>query len=630
LTTDDVVLAFETAKKVQPSGKLADLVFSVIHDILDPNHLSNNGPLGPALTRIKWHRARRARFTKSVDQFRSDLETRKHAERLPDRRAFWEFVRILFNKKPRSLLDFLRFAQGKILLFTGLRRNEVAMLPVDWKRFRDFYDVQGRSAGEFGGYSRSLMLRHFAEKQRNMNAERMALFESAQDVPALFEEALTSTLDRVVASTAPLRKTLRRQVETGRILASFKESDLVLAVELYIYLTGNPLILEGFQIQPYVDRYHSDFDPSIFDELWRAQIAQLGHGRLNPSVYMYFNRFHGAPFRANDGCIWTGPKRWDSIYLRVGEVETFIANDLETKLSDTTPIALSNGELAPWEFLFLMPKRSLTDGRNEGLCDVSRYFAVGRMDAGMITGWLCLSRASNVFSTYGQTDEDKNLGLNPHSLRHLQNTELFRLGLADTIISKRYNRRSLAESYEYDHRSLAEELNHIELPLEVEMGLGEKASTVARMIKGEKGKGPIVEAFLKIQRAEGEHAAFEYLRAEADGFHSTPYGYCVNSFTVNPCPTHLECFNGCRHLLATNLPENRHNLVQLETRFRVAVQTIEARKSSSIGRDNQLQHARSRLAAVQKILATPAGEQVFPEGQDLSRPKTCRSVLDEQ
>jgi hypothetical protein len=65
-------------------------------------------------------------------------------------------------------------------------------------------------------------------------------------------------------------------------------------------------------------------------------------------------------------------------------------------------------------------------------------------------------------------------------LRHLQNTELFRLGVADTIISKRFNRRSIAQSYEYDHRSLAEELDQLELPVEVEMALGEKATTVAK------------------------------------------------------------------------------------------------------------------------------------------------------
>jgi hypothetical protein len=218
--------------------------------------------------------------------------------------------------------------------------------------------------------------------------------------------------------------------------------------------------------------------------------------------------------------------------------------------------------------------------------------------------------------------------LNTHSLRHLQNTELFRLGVADAIITKRFNRRSVAQSYEYDHRSLAEDLERIELSPEFEARLGDKASTVARMIKAGKASGPIVEEFRRIQSTQGEDAAVNYLSVEADGFHSTPYGHCLNSFTVDPCPKHLECFSGCRHLSATDLPENRRNLVQLELLLKRAVETIEARSSTSVGRTNQLAHGQARLLAVRKILATPPGAKVFPDGQDLSLPRVTRGVLD--
>ena len=215
-----------------------------------------------------------------------------------------------------------------------------------------------------------------------------------------------------------------------------------------------------------------------------------------------------------------------------------------------------------------------------------------------------------------------------HMLRHLQNTELFRLGVADTIISKRFNRRSVAQSYEYDHRSLAEDLDQIEIPQDIEIMLGEKASTVARLIKGGKANGPIVDAFRRIQVTEGDTAAYEYLRAEADGFHATPYGHCLNSFTVDPCPKHLECFADCRHLSATDLPENRQNLIRLEGKFKLALESIKARPSTSIGWQNQLDHAEKRLAGVQKLLATPAGERPFPDGVDLSLPRQ-RGVLDD-
>jgi hypothetical protein len=352
-------------------------------------------------------------------------------------------------------------------------------------------------------------------------------------------------------------------------------------------------------------------------------------------------------------------------YFCVGEVEDFLKSELRTKQSDSSPIRLAEGELSACELMFLMPKRALAEGRDAGLCDVTRVSAVGRVDRNMISYALSADSKVTLFATYGQTDEDRALRLHPHSLRHLQNTELFRLAVADTIITKRFNRRKVAQSYDYDHRSLSEELDMVDLKPEVEARLGEKSATVARLIKSGKARGPIVEAFRKIQETQGEDEALEYLRTEADGFHSTPYGHCVNSFTVDPCPQHLECFNGCRHLSATDLTENRLNLVQLEARLETAVRAIESRKQSigsgssleldsvssspkaddlivrerkvqavpfsGVGMENQLNHAKTRLAGVRKLLATPPGHQVFPDGPDLSRGsrKPVGRVLDD-
>jgi len=663
IMVDDVDFAVETARKVQASGKLADLIFGVIRSILDPNHLTDNGPLFPGLERDKKVHARAAKFTKSTDELRSNLEERKHAEKLPERRAFWELVRIVFTETPKSFLDLLRFAQAKTLILTGLRDGECALLPTDWKRYRDYFDPADRSAGEAGGISRSLMLRHFAEKQRVLYEDSIALFETVQHVPLVFEEILASTLDQVVAATEPLRRTLRRQVETGRILPQFEEGKLIPALEFYTYLTGNPFVAELPERvrRQYVATYQRDYNPKVFDELYSEQLEAIEAGRrLEMAVYAYFRRFTGAPFRKANGDVWEDRSKrrkiWSETYLRVEEVEDFLRKGLSTKQSDSTPIKLGDGELSAWELLFLMPKRALGDSKDLGLCDITRYCAVGRMDRQMMTHALATGKEQTIFSVYGASDKDRALTLRPHSLRHLQNTELFRLGIADTIITKRFNRRRVAQSYDYDHRSLAEELDQIELKPEVEAKLGEKSATIARMIKSGKARGPIVDAFRRIQLTDGEDAAFEYLNVEADGFHSTPYGHCINSFMVDPCPKHLECFTGCKHLSATDLAQNRHNLVQLQARFEAAMRAIEARKSNvlggearpqlqsqsdssegspdasqlaaepiekrkvySIGLDNQLAHARVRLAGVRKLLATQPGQLVFPDGPDLSQ-----------
>ncbi len=639
LRSDDVILAFELALEIQASGKLADLVLGLVKTLIDANHIADIGPISPALS-FKRHgvRKKRARHTKSIDELRSDLEERKQAEKLPERRAFWELVRIVFTEQPRGILDMLRFAQAKVILLCGLRAGEASLLPEDWKRVREYYDPSGRAAGELGGYSKALMLRHFAEKQQGPSSDSVALFETTQYVPSMFETVLTETLNEVTRVTQPLRETLRRQIEENRILPWFRRDQLVSAIELYTYLTGNPvlLVMSDQEQAQWRARYRVQFERQVLDEMRNLQLQQLrtGSTRLISALYVFYNRLKGKiTFRRRDGSDWQDPTmEWSEVFLRIDEVEDYLSG-LPTKLSDQSPFRLTpSGEIQAWDLMFLLPKRALAEGRNDGLCDITRYYSIGRFSPDMIYsaigGKEGISGAT-LFETYSSLDEDRALTLNPHALRHLQNTELFRLGVADTIITKRFNRRSVAQSYEYDHRSLAEELEAIELPSEVEISLGSKAATVARMIKAGKASGPIVDAFKNIQRTRGDDAAFEFLRVEADGFHSTPYGHCINSFTVDPCPKHLECFAGCRHLTATDMPKYRRHLVQLEGRFKEAVKAIESRSAKMIGRDNQLTHAKSRLDAVRQILVTPEGMQVFPEGADLSKSgSNPGSVLD--
>lgn len=636
---EDISLSIEVSNKSQASGKLGDLLLSVVKVVFDANHIADVGQLYPALSLLPRTgvRGRRAKFTKSVDELRDSLEERKRAERLPEKRAFWELVRIVFTEQPKGFVDMLRFAQVKIMLLCGLRAGEACLLPVDWKRTRDYYDPSGKSAGELGGYSRSLMLRHFAEKQQTANSNSILLFETAQHIPKMFEDALTETLEQVSIATQPLRDTLRRQLEENRILPWFKKDELVSALEVYTHLTGNPILIERSESEQekYVARYRLDFDPNIFEEMRDAQLAVADKMQLNRAFYQYFHRMKGKiTYRHGNGVAWQEDRYdWSGVYLRIDELEEYISSKLPTKQSDSTSLRLSDGNVVePWELMFLMPKRALAEGRNDGLCDVTRTCSIGRFDASMMQSSLSGIHASvpSLFMNYGLTDEDRTLSLNTHMLRHLQNTELFRLGIADTIITKRFNRRSVAQSYEYDHRSLAEELEQIELPADVETSLGEKTSTVARLIKSGRANGPIVQNFKEIQRTQGDDAAFEFLKAEADGFHSTPYGHCINSFTVDPCPKHLECFAGCRHLTATNLPENRHNIIMLEGRIKIALSEAEARPTKSIGRENQIKHAQGRLHAVQKLLSTPEGETVFPAGADLSSTGSVyRSVLDD-
>ena len=646
LSLDDLKCSVKIGTQVQASGKLGDLVKGIVKTVIDVEHIADACPLYPSLSSSRLIPInRQARHTKSTDELRNDLEERKRSERLPERRAFWELIRIVFTEQPKSFVDELRFTGLKVLLICGFRIGEAALLPADWKRTRDYFDHKGRTAGELGGCSTALMLRHFAEKQSSANSDSSVLTESNQFIPEIFADILTEALDRAVSITQPLRDTLKLQTETGRLLPWYDQNDTVRVIDLYPQLTGNPFWLEMdvAEIEFYINSYRHEFSPSVLQDLAVMQNNRYKKGidvTLDVAVYVFLNRLRqkmkkgtcslrfcyadGAPVPIKDRMFW------GRVCLKIGELEEYIKSDTPTKVSDTQSMRLENGIIQPWEFMFLTPKRSLSEERNGGICDITKYFSVGYPDPLFIQFVLGgHEKNESIFERYGETEEDRKATLISHSLRHLQNTELFRLGIADTIITKRYNRRSVAQSYEYDHRSLAEELDRIDLPLDVEVILGEKASLVAKMIQTGKASGPVVDAFKRIQLTEGDDAAFQYLRGEADGFHATPFGHCLNSFTVDPCPKNLECFAGCKHLTATNLPRNREYLLKLEERLSVALETIQSRTSKSIGRQNQIRHAESRLVAVRKLLATPDNHQVFPNGEDFSKRGPERSIFDD-
>jgi hypothetical protein len=634
LNGDDIRSAIRTGAAIQPSGKLRDLVIGIVKTVFDAHHLTDSGPLYASLgDRQQYVNAHaRAKYTLSKAALREGLRDRKRDERLPERRAFWELIRIVMTQDPRTFVDELRFAAIRTMIVTGFRISEAALLPLDWKRQRNYFDEKGRPAGQFGGISTSVMIRHFAEKQQSDESDSNVLVEGAQPIPELFLDIIHRTLDRAASLTGPLRKTHKLQCETGRLLPWYHADELVTIPDVYIHLTGNPLWTSRSN-DSLTEQYRKTFDPTLLQELYESQWKHYrrGYARLAASLYVFLNRLQRLMrndkiplrFRGASGRVIAPTDRmdWGGAYLQVSELETYIATGTPSKASDMQPIPTASGSIQPWEFMFIHPKRSLIEERNGGICDVNRFIAVGRPDSSFIGLSIGAQElGETIFAKYGETDADRALTLESHSLRHLQNTELFRLGVADTIISKRFNRRSVAQSYEYDHRSLAEDLDQIELSPEIEMQLGTKATTVAKMIKTGKANGSIVATFKNIQSTDGDDAAYEYLRVEADGFHATPYGHCLNSFTVDPCPKHLECFSGCRHLSATNLPENREHLIRLENRLQGALETIRSRTSPSLGWKNQLAHAEQRLAGVRKILAADKGEHPFPDGPDLSMP----------
>lgn len=624
VSPDHVALAREIALEVQASGQLAVGVEGVVRHVIDHNHLTVHSPLLPSSGK----RSKKPGVdSKARPDPRRELIERKSPEKLPGESAFWELVRIVFTERPKTFMDEVRFAQTKVLILCGLRIGEVCLMPLDWQRTIDHIDIDGRPAGESGGISKSLILRYFAEKRSLDDHEGTLLYPEAQHVPAIFEQPLRNALERVARLTSPLRERLRRQVATGRIFPEFESHALIPVVELYPYLSGNPFICSDFLANQLIEKYRKSFDVDVLLEIQDRQKTLLESGAdIRNEVRIYFARIRRGresklPFRTHEGHA-LARSDYANGFFRIGDLEAFLPEVMSTKLSDMDEFRSTSELLAAHDFLFLNPKRALIEERSDGICDVTRFIGIGRVTPQdlMIGLGGRPGDGLSLFERYGETPEDKALSVDSHAFRHLQNTELYRLGIADTIITKRFGRKSVAQSYEYDHRSLAEELDAMDAPPGADDMLGPKALQALKLISAGKVAGALVDQFKMIQKTRGDDDALEFLAAEADGFHTTPYGFCINSFTVDPCPKHLECFNGCRHLSVTNLPKHRENLVRLEGQLRLAVNEIESRSSNSIGRDNQLKHAKSRLENVTKALEMQIDGRPFPNGLDLSKP----------
>jgi hypothetical protein len=645
ITGKDVQLAYNIALGVGESGKSAANFAMVMRIVIDGQHLADRSPLArfcipyptdmarEAQARVE-HRRLVENSYQDVEKVRIELGQRKASEKLPEVKAFWELIRILWTETPKTLADHIRFAQAKIGVLTGFRIGENATIPFDWERWREYVDAQGRPAGERGGISRSLILRHFAEKQPDDEGrDGVVLYETTQHIPEMFEKEVLDILRHTAEITQPMRERLRLQTETGKLLPEFSDDDLLPAVEAYIRVSGSLSLSSDTDAKSLLQEYRNDYDPTILDTLRSHQIKNPGF-ELIDAIKKYWHRYIKKGMiqaRGSRGWVLGKGIDWRSAYFKVSDLEALIRRSMPTKMPDIEPFTLADGKkLYPYELMFLMPIRALAENRNGGLTDVNWYFANGRVSSSDLHMHLG-GQADNLFTRYGETEEDRRHTLNTHSLRHLQNTELIRLGVADTIINLRFNRRDPKQLKNYDHRSLAEDLQDMDLPPLASEKLGLRAQEAMRMIVANKVSGPIVDEFRRVQREHGDDAAFDYLDAEADGLHVTPYGFCLNSFTVDPCPKHLECFNGCSHLTRTDVPEERQNLEALRDRTKRAIIKIEASPPGSIGRENQLRHARAHLSNIEKVLAAEPGTAPFSDGTDLFRPvedKLGTTVID--
>ena len=498
LSTED----FDRARSLLPGARALPAI-ARLAKLLNEHLLSRHLP-------ISFRNARR-----NPTVLANGLNERAKGDKLPEREALFELVRIIFQVEPRGHQDFIRFAALRLMVLTGLRINEVMMLPVDCLKWEDHVDiVTGRPAEAVGGRSRSLALRYFAEKQADGSPG--VLVERQQWVPEKFQAHIDEAVKGVLEATSRLRTVL---LDQHRDPSYSGKSD----VRSFKTLSGRTL--------------------STADLL--LLVHTKGRSHLSPEI------------------------------------------DPSCAISPLAPNTL--------------------------------YSFIARRRAG------AKNVQDTIFQFYGGCEETRQYSLKPHSLRHLMNTELFRLGVPDTVITHQFGRKTVAQSYEYDHRTLLERLRDVQLPEVASTAIksGSTHELVAKMVvSGVAASSHVGKTFKSIQAEHGDAAAFDYLQASTDGFHVTPYGLCLNSFSVNPCARHLKCFDNCKHFAASGRKEHVVSLVDLRKKLAAMREVACSRPALTVGRKNQIAHAETLLAGVDRALAAQPNEPVFPEGYDHSQIRT--------
>ena len=564
---------------------------------------------------------------KSTKDIRSNLEERRRRTRLPGEKEFWELVRIALDEKPASLFDALRLRACLIQVLMGLRVGEIATLPTNVLHARDLTTTHGANPSEVGGRDRILYLRHFSEKQAGADARGIIWAEKSTSVITVFEEIIEQTVTEVLDRTASLRERLKAQNETGRIFPEFDPDQPLNVAQAYPRVTGNPVVCrDDPETEASLADYRKTGDIDRLRDIERRQTAlYAGGARLHPTVEMFAKRSRqdGMPWRDALTAEMVMPRQRlarGQMVVRVSDLEDFLRQKRPTKLSDQTPFLLSGGRaLQTHELLFLHPKRALNEGRNGGVCDITRYPFVGHLQPEDIQAAL-QDRDNGLFAKYGADEEARSFELSSHSIRHLHNNELFSAGVSDTVITHRFGRKSVAQSHEYDNRTLAQHLTDIDIPPGALDALEGPALDAFRLIETGQADGELVSRFKALQSNDGDDSALAFLAEAVDQVQLTPYGVCTASFVSEACPKHLTCLNGCSHLVRTPDAKTVANNRKLLARYEALLKQCPSVEKETAVQKTWRKKLETDVERLRCLVATEPGQQVFPDGDDHASP----------
>lgn len=575
VTQQNIIESHKVAMEQQPSGINATYVTNIAKDLFDTFRISKYCPI---YTKLKSQKTKARR--KVLHVAKAELNDRLNAEKLPQAEEFSDLINILSMKAKRQV-DTILFAAIKLMLILGFRVNEVCLIPLDWKREEMQVDQFGNPVKDESGKAlKTLYIRYFAEKQ-----DEREIYEPRRvPVPLSFQAHVIKLINHIIDVTKDMRQKLIVQEATGN--AQIFHDDV-----LSEHLTP-------FDIPPMIGAITNDIS------------AGVGHHIYMPRERI-MKRYNVPRYHGKLKVPWGVRSNLDGEYYKAQDVQEALIKHFKTKLSNISPIVSQNGKpiLKASDALFLLPRRAKAkEASGKWYYDWSKYLFVSPLGPEQIDCALSgKGKNENIFEIY----LNKPAKLNTHSLRHLRSSELIRAQVSDMIHAKTMGRKSLAQNYEYDHRSVKESLSQLDVTEKMLIDMPIKARITLEKALDNKLGGTIVKTFNEIQNKNGIQEAINWLSAHADAMHVTPYGACVANMVTNPCPKHLQCFMGCSHFVKDDRASSSTELHQLLNSSKKTLGSIKNKVQNGDLSKAHFNHAKNIIDNIEEVIAAPVGSSPF-------------------
>ncbi|MCF7202516.1 hypothetical protein [Pseudomonas oligotrophica] len=513
------------------------------------------------------------------------VKQRKSNDRLPSLEAMEAYA--LCSNNPVSEGEEILLRVIDLLIATGQRGNEVAVIPFDCWVERNIKDSEGNIVVDAHGKPiLECGIRYFAEKQ------------------------FQSRVHWLAESDIPLAK---RAIERLKALTSEQR-------EIAIWQENNPGRIWKYPPEELLT------DDQVME--WLGFSNEQEYGR---NLYLYLSRNgifpHGSESPVQRGKI----KR--RRYL-AGEIERLIAPKLKAHSVLTEYSAGKNR-------IVLRTSETLAicfDGQFRfGGRDENVFRAIPRrvtlVDINRALG--ADPRCPSIFARRSLVEADGSpICLTSHQPRHWRNTIYHLTGMSDVQQALALGRKRLEQNKYYQHSTIEEDTTAHQGFLTFN-SYRDRIDFLHTEIRKGTIQGALTDSYHALLQSKGMTTAETFLTVHATALHITPFGGCVHDFSQAPCPKHLQCWNDCSHLHMLGTPSEKKNLQEQADRLAESIIIMRNAGSGEAGSDVWLEDQEHKLKNLQKALASDVGKgtrQVFPSGRPITASKETqrRSSVSEE